>query len=80
MNCGDDIKRLRAKITQLELCLKNRYQTLLISSIDNMATGNLSDPQTNSDSKQGQTPDNVPGLFQMGLGIMSILTLGVLNQ
>lgn len=47
-----------------------------------MATGNLSNPQTNS-----QTVSKVKlltmfrlGLFQMGLGIMSILTLGVLNR
>lgn len=47
-----------------------------------MATGNLSDPQANF-----QTVSKIKlltmfrlGLFQMGLGIMSILTLGVLNR
>jgi len=33
-----------------------------------MATGDLSDPQANSLTKQGQTPDNVPaGLVSNGL-------------
>ena len=47
-----------------------------------MATGNLLDPQPNS---LGVSNVNLLtmfrlGLFQMGLGIMSILTLGVLNR
>lgn len=47
-----------------------------------MATGNLFDPQVNSRPvpKVNLLTMFRLGLFQMGLGIMSILTLGVLNR
>jgi MFS transporter, BCD family, chlorophyll transporter len=71
------IERLR------DLCWRQEIAKILLSSFTKkMASGNLSDSQATS-----LNPPKVNvltmfrlGLFQMALGIMSVLTLGVLNR